>query len=248
MSKTSSVSRSNTGTSSGNASKASFAKSAEVNDPTLANTGKAYTGEKITKPLDNGGGSGIIRVGSENVALEYQRYGRNKDTLVNKTYIESGEYRRKFDNLTDNPTVNKAIYDKAKEALKHRSGTELEDMYWFDSNTGKIIAQEITSTDKRAIAYSDKTRSMVEKNTGLIALHTHPSSMPPSIADFNSCFRNNYKIGYVACHNGKIFAYTSNQMISESLYELYISEYVSSGLSEYDAQLNALNKIKENQK
>lgn len=198
------------------------------------------------KPLDNGDGSGIIGVGSENVALEYQRYGRNKNTLVNKTYIDGGEYRRKFDNLTDNPTVNKAIYDKAKEALKHRSGTEFEDMYWFDSNTGAIIAQEINSTDKRAIVYSDKTRSAVEKCSDLIALHTHPSSMPPSVADFNSCFRNKYKIGYVACHNGKIFAYTSNQEISESLFELYISEYYSEGLSEYDAQLKALNKIKEN--
>ncbi|MGN0609677.1 MAG: hypothetical protein ACI4J6_10755 [Oscillospiraceae bacterium] len=196
--------------------------------------------------LDNGGGCDIIGVESENVALEYQRYGRNKDTLVNKTYIDGGEYRRKYDNLTDNPTVNKAIYDKAKEGLKHRSGTEFEDMYWFDSNTGEIIAQEINSTDKRAIVYSDKTRSAVEKCSNLIALHTHPSSMPPSVADFNSCFRNKYKIGYVACHNGKIFAYTSNQEISESLFELYILEYSSEGLSEYDAQLKALNKIKEN--
>ena len=37
--------------------------------------------------------------------LENQRYGRNKETIVNKTYIESGEYRRKFDNATDNPEV-----------------------------------------------------------------------------------------------------------------------------------------------
>lgn len=191
-------------------------------------------------------GYGIIKVGSENVALEYQRYGRNKDTLVNKTYIDGGEYRRKFDTLTDKPDVNKAIYDKAKMALKHRSGTELEDMYWFDSNTGTVIAQEIDSTDKRSITYSDKTRLAVEKHDDLIALHTHPSSMPPSAADFNSCFRNRYKIGYIACHNGKVFAYKSSQEISENLYELYISDYISSGLSEYEAQLNTLNKIKEN--
>ena len=73
------------------------------------------------------------------MALEYQRYGRNKETLVNKSYIESGEYRRKFDNATDNRKLNKALYDAAKTALKHRSGTELEDMYWFDGETGEII-------------------------------------------------------------------------------------------------------------
>lgn len=180
------------------------------------------------------------------MALEYQRYGRNKDTLVNKSYIDSGEYRKKFDNMTNNIKVAKVLYDCAKTALKHRSGTVFEDMYWIDSNTGIIIACEVDSTDKRSIVYSDKTRSAVEKMSGLIALHTHPSSMPPSIADFNSCFRNNYKIGYVVCHNGKIYAYTSNQEVSENLYELYITEYALNGSSEYEAQLKALNKIKEN--
>lgn len=57
-----------------------------------------------------------------------QRYGRNKDTLVNKTCIDSGEYRRKFDKLTENSEVNRVIYVKAKEMLIHRSGTSLEDM------------------------------------------------------------------------------------------------------------------------
>lgn len=61
VSKTSSVSRSNAGTSAGNAPKASFAKAAEVNVPAPASLGKAYTGEKIVKPLDNGGGSGIMK-------------------------------------------------------------------------------------------------------------------------------------------------------------------------------------------
>lgn len=178
------------------------------------------------------------------MALENQRYGRNKGTIVDKTYIDSGEYRRKFDKLTDNHDINKSLYDCAKTALKHRSGTELEDMYWFDSISGKIIAQETDSTDKRAIIYSDNTRKAVKNNTNLIALHTHPSSMPPSAADFNSCFRNNYKIGFIACHDGKLFAYTSNEEISESLYEMYIKVGLLDGLSEYDAQLSALNKLR----
>ena len=55
---------------------------------------------------------------SEN--LEFQRYGRNKSTLVNSTYISSGEYRNKFDKITDNKDVNRALYIKAKEMLLHR--------------------------------------------------------------------------------------------------------------------------------
>lgn len=52
---------------------------------------------------------------SEN--FEFQRYGRNKSTLVNSTYISSGEYRNKFDKITDKKDVNKSIYIKAKEML-----------------------------------------------------------------------------------------------------------------------------------
>ena len=28
---------------------------------------------------------------------EEQRYGRNKDTIIYRTYINSGDYRKKFD-------------------------------------------------------------------------------------------------------------------------------------------------------
>ena len=43
--------------------------------------------------VDFSGESGIIKAGSGFVALENQRYGRNKNTLVNKTYIGGGEYK-----------------------------------------------------------------------------------------------------------------------------------------------------------
>lgn len=200
------------------------------------------------KALDKSGESGIIKSGSDSVALEYQRYGRNKTTLVNKTYIDGGEYRRKFDNISDNAEVNKSVYNSAKSALRHRSGTVYEDMYWIDSETGAVIASEINSQTKQKIIYSETTKKVVsshEKNK-IITVHTHPNSMPPSAADFNSCYRNGYKRGYVACHDGKVFAYTSEQEISEELYSLYISSYISEGMSEYEAQIKTLEKLKEN--
>lgn len=44
------------------------------------------------------------------MALENQRYGRNKDTFVNKTYIDSGEYKRKFDTISNNKEVNRTVH------------------------------------------------------------------------------------------------------------------------------------------
>ncbi len=180
--------------------------------------------------------------------LEFQRSGRNKSTQINAAYIKSGEYRRKFDSLTDVPEVNKTLYNCAKTALEHRSGTEFEDMYWIDGKSGKIVAKEIDSKEKQTIVYSDQTRKIVRNSTGLISIHTHPGSMPPSIGDFNSCFRNGYAKGVVACHDGKVFVYSSAEMISGQLYEMYIKIGKLDGLSEFDAQVNALKELMRNYK
>ncbi len=186
-----------------------------------------------------------INLEGDNVSLEYQRYGRNKETTINHTYINSGEYRRKFDKITDNVEVNRTLYLKAKEMLQHRSGTMLEDMYWIDRETGKVIASALNEQKEEQIIYTaDILRAIFEKDN-LIALHTHPNSMPPSIADFNSAFRNGYVISLV-CHDGKVFQYVSKEEVNSYLYSQYIQRYIKEGYLEYEAQLKSLEKLKEN--
>ena len=184
------------------------------------------------------------------MALEYQRYGRNKETLINKTYIESGDYKRKFDNITDNPSLNKTLYEKSKEALKHRSGTLFEDMYWIDGESGKIVAEIVDSTLEQGIDYTANIKRMLKscENREIVTLHTHPSSMPPSVADFNSCVKNGYKEGYIACHNGKIFRYSSEEIISDKLFDLYFNEKLIYNTSECDAQIETIKEIMRNKK
>ena len=180
------------------------------------------------------------------MALENQRYGRNKSTLINSAYIESGEYRRKFDNLTPNAEVNRVLYSKAKEMLKHRSGTLYEDMYWIDGDTGKIIISALNEQTERAVAYTGAMKKALKGHDNIIALHTHPHSMPPSASDFNACYKNNYKQGFIICHNGKIFGYNANENIENTLYTAYIEKFIEQGFSEFDAQIKALTKLKDN--
>lgn len=180
---------------------------------------------------------------SEN--LELQRYGRNKSTLVNGTYISSGEYRNKFDKITDNKDVNRIIYSKAKEMLLHRSGTLYEDMYWFDADTGKIIAKEIDSSEEEQILYSESISKAIKGGNKIIAVHTHPCSMPPSIADFNSAKDHNYMLGVVLCHDGKIFCYKSDEIISKMMYNLYVADYYVQFQDEFLAQLEAIKELSE---
>ncbi len=182
--------------------------------------------------------------------LEYQRYGRNKDTLINSKYINSGEYRRKFDKITENDDINRILYSKAKEMLFHRSGTLLEDMYWIDGNTGKILASALDEKEEEKIAYTTSISKAINGRDNLIAMHTHPNSMPPSMADFNSCFKHNYSQSLVICHDGTIYSYTSKQKVPDKLYDIYIKKFGITGNNdkeiEKDAQLKTLFQICRN--
>ena len=187
----------------------------------------------------------VMKSGSDVVALENQRYGRNKSTLVNKTYVDSGEYKRKYDSATDNKEVNKSLYDCAKKALKHRSGTAFEDMYWIDGETGRVMLSVTDSADERTITYTDRIKKCIQTNNNVVTIHTHPSSMPPSIEDFNSCANNGYAKCFVACHNGVLYGYHSNEMINPKLYNLYIQKYMNGGFSEMEAQVKTIKKLSQ---
>ncbi len=63
--------------------------------------------------------------------IESQRPGENKATKVVSSVIESAAYRRKFDQITTSKKLGRLMYQEAKEMLRHRSGTMLEDMVWI---------------------------------------------------------------------------------------------------------------------
>ncbi len=75
--------------------------------------------------------------------VEFQRTGRNKSTQVNNGYINGGEYRKKFDSLSDSKELNRLVYQLAKKMLEHRAGTEYEDMYWIDLDTLTVVAKKL---------------------------------------------------------------------------------------------------------
>lgn len=174
---------------------------------------------------------------------EVQRSGRNKLTTINRSYISSGEYKRKFDLITTSEKVNRLIYNKAKEMLEHRTGTELEDMYWIDMEKCEVICSKLDETNTQEIRHTKAIDKKLKKYNNILAIHTHPHSMPPSAEDFNSFVKAGYKVGIVVCHNGTIYRYGANKEISEQLLILYINKYYLQTNDECAAQLLALNHL-----
>lgn len=178
---------------------------------------------------------------------EEQRYGRNKETVINHSYINTGEYRKKFDKITDNDKVNRTLYTVAKEALNHRSGTLYEDMYWIDKTTGEVVGKIVDSTKEQGIIYTESIKRLIRQNKGnLITLHTHPSSMPPSISDFNANATYGYLLSVVCCHDGRVYVYKSNKRISDEIYTLSIAQNKKNGYNEKNAQFAVLTKFEKN--
>lgn len=182
--------------------------------------------------------------------IEEQRPGRDKQTTINHTYINGGEYRKKYDNISDSPQLNRLLYQLGKKMLEHRSGTRFEDMYWIDLDTYDIVAQELNSNIVEEIEYSDRTKDIINKYKNdpekrLLTIHSHPNSWPPSHADFLSNYQNDYNIGLIVCHDGKIFMYSAKQEISEALYNLVVAKYLNQGYNDYKALVYALKEISE---
>ena len=175
--------------------------------------------------------------------IEAQRYGRNKETIVNHNYINSGRYRKKFDSISDNLTLNRQVYQLAKKMLNHRAGTLYEDMYWIDLNTMEIVASEINCEIEEGIIYSDKTKKVISNHESLLTIHSHPHSFPPSITDINSNYFNGYAMGIIICHDGTVYMYKAEEEVPERYYTLLVEEYLKSGYDEKNAQIEALNEI-----
>ncbi len=173
---------------------------------------------------------------------ENERYGRNKRFAISNSYINSGEYRRKFDTLTDNEKINKLLYELAKKALLHRGGSEYEDMYWIDTETEKVVCSVVDSKVKGRIIYPEHIKRIVREYSGLLVIHTHAKSFPPSIDDFNSIVRHKYVAGVVCGHRGNVYLYSATEEVSEKTHELWCSHYFTECRNEETAQIMALKK------
>lgn len=178
-----------------------------------------------------------------NTVKEEQRYGRNKDTVINHAYIASGSYRKKYDEISSDRSLNRLVYNLAKEMLYHRSGTRYEDMYWIDMNTMRIVYKIIDSTVEEKILYTKRIRRIIRRKKGLMTIHSHPSSFPPSIEDFNSAYANHYSFGIVCGHSGNLFIYSSKEHVPTETYYYLAGKYYKEYGDEHKAQILALTDL-----
>ncbi len=138
------------------------------------------------------------------------RYGESA-VFADMDYINSPEFAKKFDGVSDNEAVKKSLVDCSRKAIEHRNGTFREDMYIINANDGTILGKQLESNTDHGINYNESIRAALSKakadNIPIIAFHNHPFGVPPSADDFNKALDNNYYLGVVTGHNGQVYLY-----------------------------------------
>ena len=128
-------------------------------------------------------------------------------TAINPV-IKTAKYRNLYNNLDESTEIQRTAFQQAKAMLNHRNGTKYEDLTFIDTVTGKYLTRDDYDVENEVLP-SRRMRSMVTNNDPytVIAVHNHPGSSVPSIADIESAYRHKYKYGVVACHNGTVMKY-----------------------------------------
>lgn len=137
---------------------------------------------------------------------------KTSENTVNLDYINSKEYKAKFDKITNNSKVNQAILKYSKAILTHRNGTYYEDLYLIDAETGELFANMSRATAENIVTYTDELRRALYNNPGrFISIHNHGTNNPPTGSDIVSASEKKYIMGIVVCHDGSVFKYTPSQ-------------------------------------
>ena len=203
-------------------------------------TGKTYSPEKISgKSLTSGADGGIIE--------EQERMQSSSDYAVPKDLVKSREFRSKFDSMDSDKKIQRQYYQVAKKMLSHRSGTNGEDLYFYNTRTKKWYSST-TGTQAGTPDYTEEIRRALQESEKdeIVSFHNHPLGMPPSDGDLNAALKNGYQKGYTIGHDGTVFEYTApKEFIPPSVYDAGRTKYTKKGCSEFEAQLNTLLELKE---
>lgn len=148
-----------------------------------------------------------------NVVREKERLHTSYTNKVQLNALDAPGYIEKYQGITEKEEVNNSIYECANEILKHRNGTNFEDLYLIDANTGDVIHKLTTCNLINEVKYDDETKAKIaeahEEGRRIIAIHNHPGGLPPSMDDGVSAYNNKYDIGVVVGHNLEVYTYSA---------------------------------------
>ena len=132
------------------------------------------------------------------------------DTVkVDWAKVDSRSYEKGMSRLVGKRLAG-IFVEKARAALKHRDGSEYEDLYALNLTTGDFVSVLDYPTEREVIPDDDMLAAIngwVEAGQDFAMLHNHPNSRIPSMSDIRALRARGARFGVIACHDGSLYRY-----------------------------------------
>lgn len=162
---------------------------------------------------------------------------------VDTELIKGDDYAAKFSRIDLPAEAVKSLHKSAVAMLTHRSGSKLEDLVLVSRSSGKVVARSTAGT----VSFETAKNAEVEKAISshprgdLIAIHNHPTNLPPTGSDFVSAGYNGYGCGLVALHNGEVYYYeVGDRPFRAESFDGEVENRVKMGMSRYNAIIEVM--------
>lgn len=130
-------------------------------------------------------------------------------------YIGGKDHKKKIRQAFAEDLPGDAVDDIGR-ILRHRSGTEFEDLYAYDITTGERLGSKVNSKIAKAVYPNAKMKAKMQQARELgheiAVVHNHPGSTAPSFSDIEALVTSGSKFGCIACHDGSMIRY---EIVSE---------------------------------
>ena len=154
----------------------------------------------------------------------------NADTRVDKSLLNTDALRERLRALGEDIATTREIVNCVDEILKHRDGTNFEDLAYVNSSNQK------TGINKSYDYYDPVTKTSACKPNNpmnvllkdsdeytIIGIHNHPNSNTPSLNDLEVAQERKYKYGITVAHDGTIYKYNvQNADISDGISKVVV--------------------------
>lgn len=192
---------------------------------------------------------------SEYVAKPRERELSGGKFGANLDYVRNDEFVDKLKNHPKTSNLSESIARVSRQILQHRNGTQYEDYYLLDAETGRVVALSNKARKIKGVVYNNQVRKAFKESSeqSLVSIHNHPSGYPPSLSDFASLQQrsknNTVKYGLTIGHDGSVYWYSKpNKRIHKKAnqeYENLIEKMIKLGYTEVKAQEKTLTLFAE---
>nr|DAZ40258.1 MAG TPA: minor capsid protein [Caudoviricetes sp.] len=168
------------------------------------------------------------------------------DAKVSPDLVNSKEFKAKFNNITGNPKVDRQLYEHAKAALTHRSGTYGEDLYLVSIVDGSTKLAHTSSKEYLGVTPTSDLHKAIKDNAPgtLFSVHNHPSNVPPTGSDFSASEARQYAGSIVALHNGGVYYYKhGHSSFTAREFDTSVKRRRQKGLTEHTATIATLEEF-----